>query len=174
MRRPSVAALAILVIVAVCLLVARDRQQQKRLDALSGQLEDLSMVTRGLALPLQTLPALLGQLHCKLDPNDLSRLAGVATGKAGPPATASPAVVHTEKIGPTELSYDQVAALDRAQRRLEEALSRRLLSQADVLEIRAQLVAGGSPQAAEKLRARIASAINRKELVPEQRPFILP
>ena len=86
-------------------------------------------------------------------------------------ATPLPAADKTERV---ELTSDQKAALDRAHQRLENAISRRTLTREDVLEMRAQLATVRSTQETEALRARISTAINHQQLVPQDRLFLMP
>jgi hypothetical protein len=89
------------------------------------------------------------------------------------PSAEAPARA-VEKVERAELSPEKKAALERAQHQLEGAISRHTLTREDVLEMRAQLATVGSTQETESLRARISTAINHQQLVPQDRLFLMP
>jgi len=178
MRRTLAVTATIAAVAAAGLLVKRDRDQQHRLDDLAARVAALSEAAQALAPPLQALPALLGERRCVLDARDVDRLVRAAMavkadvkGQPGPSAIAlGPA---PERPEPSPRSPEQIAALGRAKTRLADAMARHTLTRDDVLEMRAELVSVGTAEA-EALRARIASAINHRELIPQDRHFFLP
>jgi hypothetical protein len=169
-RRWLLAALAI----TTCAVVAvkRDRDQQRRLDELSARIAALSDAAQALAPPLEALPALLAQRRCALDMQDIDRIVRAAAGAKGyaVPTTVAPA---PDKPDPSPPLPEQTAALDRAKARFADAIARHTLTRDDVLEMRAQLTSVGTVEA-EALRARVATAINHRELVPQDRHFVIP
>ena len=177
MRR-TVVVTAVVGAVTAALLFKRDREQQHRLDDLSARVAALSEAAQALAPPLRALPALLAQQRCVLDAQDIARLVRLAADakadvKAGPGTAAIAPAPTPDKPDPGPASPEQAAALDRAKARFADAIARHTLTRDDVLEMRAQLTSVGTAEA-EALRARVATAINHRELVPQDRHFVIP
>ena len=124
--------------------------------------------------PLRALPALLAQQRCTLAPGELERILRAGTGPHGQTLASATPLPTADKPERVELTSDQKAALDRAHQRLADAIARRTLTREDVLEMRAQLATVRLTQEAEALRARIATAINHQQLVPQDRHFLMP
>lgn len=64
-------------------------------------------------------------------------------------------------------------AVEGAEHLVAQAITRGRISRDDVMALRTQL-AGARPEQADEVRQRIAAAINRDELVPEDPNFIFP
>lgn len=70
---------------------------------------------------------------------------------------------------------EQRAAVERAERVLDDALARGRLRREDVIEIRHQLAQAGRPQKeAAEIARRIAVGLNTNKLVPEDPDFVMP
>jgi hypothetical protein len=67
----------------------------------------------------------------------------------------------------------RAVAIDGADHLVAQAITRGRISRDDVMALRAQL-ADATVEQADKVRQRIAAAINRDELVPEDPNFIFP
>ena len=178
MRRTLAVTATIATVTAAGLLVKRERDQQHRLDDLAARVAALSEAAQALVPPLQAMPALLAERRCVLDARDVDRLVRAAMVakadlKSQPGTSAIALGPPPDKPEPSPPSPQQVAALDRAKARLADAMARHTLTRDDVLEMRAELASVGTAEA-EALRARIASAINHRELIPQDRHFFLP
>jgi hypothetical protein len=173
-HRLSILAALAVAVGAAGVAVKRDRDQQRRLDELSLRVADLSETARGLVPTLRLLPALVGQQRCTLAPGELERILRAGADPRGQTLASATPLPAADKTARVELSSGQKAALDRAHQRLENAISRHTLTREDVLEMRAQLATVGSTQETEALRARISTAINHQQLVPQDRLFLMP
>lgn len=120
-----------------------------KLDELGGQLGRLAARPAPVAAPV-ICPTVAG---------------GTITVQAPPALPAQPAATP-----PTRTRTEAIA---QAHDQLESVLSRRRLSQDDVLSLRTSL-AGADSEEAQEIRRRIAAAINTRELVPEDPHFIMP
>jgi hypothetical protein len=156
------------------LLAKHDRDQQRRLNVLAADLSALTDNVHGLVMPMQAVVPLLSHLSDEIAARQLERSSQVASGKPAVHAAGNAPPAASEQAEPAAMSPVQQVALARAHRVLEGAIGRRTLTRDDVLEMRTELATVNSRQAAEELRAKIASAINRNELVPEDRQYFMP
>jgi hypothetical protein len=157
----------------------RDLEQQRKLEALNARVTELVDAVRS----SQASPAgaRRAEGRSSLEPRDVERIAQAVAAASHAAAGSAAAAIEPEPIATARMpsptrspsTPEQQVAVFRASDRLDEALRRRTLTSDDITAIRTEL-AMSPPEAAEQLRAKIARAINRKELVPEEHPFTIP
>jgi hypothetical protein len=154
-------------------LVKRDHDEQRRFDELAKQVAALEAAVSANAE--RTSPPT--QVACSLDSQQLDAIRRVvaATTPASPPQKAKQSAAAAAEVTPEppERTPEQLAALARADDLVDEGLRRRTLTRDDVVAIRRELaVAGNSGEEAQALRAKIAAAVSRGDLVPSGPHFI--
>jgi hypothetical protein len=130
-----------------------------RLDQLAGRID---LLRQAVERPDRRAPA----------PQLAVRLAGCPQAPT-PAGEAAPPRPERAVEPPAEDTGAHVEAVAAAHRIVDDALSRGRLSRDDVLALSARL-AGTPPASAFEVRARIAAALNRNELVPEDDHFVFP
>jgi hypothetical protein len=163
----------VVVAATLVLLVVRDQKAQERIDRLSAQVARLESAVR--ASPPDGAPAAPPpEVRCGYDSTQIDAMArAVATALSSrAPGGAGSYGGAVPDAGSAPRSPEQEEAMDRARALVDAALRRKALTREDVLALRRELITADSPQEAEQLRLSLFQAINRGDLVPEDR--ILP
>lgn len=160
--------LVVVVVAAVAWLGWQNQQLAERVAALTSE------VKRDAQRPPMPAPSLAS---CYLSPQFAQQLAGelrntlaLAPGESvafvGSAAGASPSA----KTGPTPAN---VESSENANRALDDIIARGRITPNDVDTLRVEL-AGATSEQRDEVRARIAAALNRNELVAEDRHALFP
>jgi hypothetical protein len=163
----------VVVAATLVLLAVRDQRAQERIDRLAAQVASLDSAVR--ASPRdEAAAARPPEVRCGYDSTQIDAMARAvaaalssrAPGGAGSSGGAAP------DAGKAPRSPEQEEAMDRARALVDAALRRKALTREDVLALRRELITADSPEDAEELRLSLFRAINRGDLVPQDR--ILP
>jgi hypothetical protein len=146
---------------AIALLAWQNHQLSDRIASLSNS---VAPARESQPIPSPSLAS------CYLNPMFAKQLASELRGTLGSPPQGEPSSATQVAQSPSPPSTE---ALDNANHSLDDIVHRGRITPDDVNTLRSQLASATSEQR-DQVRARIAAAINREELIPEDPHALYP